>query len=325
MNFIGHTRFSVYDPQSPSWRLSRKYKSKDLASYKADLFSDARLKTRADIFINYSLPVIDAAIGNHHLVHIVNYSPELPERYQKKLKAAEDKYDWLLLDEQTGSRKSLDLDTFAKSKFGTGAVYAEYRLDDDDLLSATYFDQLVNYIRPDLVGYVVSLGLGIESYYQDGIFYLPRVEHRPKIAIGLARICEVTPRGVRGPKRAAHTSSDLWNPTIVDSRQPAFLHTFHSEQDSSVDKPFGDFTLRARNHLGRQLASEAIPDLNTSFPFVNFSSTDGLELPTRKATVAGYFTRIGNEVLPTLTTKLNRAKRRVFRSIVDHAEPKSNK
>lgn len=313
MNFLGHTRFSIYDPQSPSWRLSRKYKGKDLASYRADLFSDARLQTRADIFIKHSLPVIDAAKGDHRLIHIVNYSPELPERYQKKLKAAEEKYDWLILDEQTGSRKSLDLDTFAKSNFENGTVYAEYRLDDDDLLSVNYFDLLANYLRPDLVGYVVSLGLGVEAYYQDGIFYSPRIEHRPKIAIGLARICEVTPRGIRGPKRVSHTSSDLWNPLIVDSREPAFLHTFHLEQDSSVDKPFGDFTLRARNHLGRQLAAEAIPDLNAPFPFIKFSSADGLELPTGQATIAGYITRIGNEVFPTLTAKLNRAKRRVFR------------
>ncbi|MCG7292284.1 putative rhamnosyl transferase [Corynebacterium afermentans] len=272
--FLGHTRFSLYDPTSPSWRLSRQAGKQNRRSYERELYSPSRMRNRMAIFFDHSLPILENASGNHKIFHVVSYSQELPDSYAVHLRNAADRFPWLHLDRRTPeNRKGLSLDDFARKSFSHGDIYAEFRLDDDDVLASTYFDALSEYVAPHFVGKYVSLGLGIQAYFDGSNFHEPRLEHRPKIAIGLARICTLDSGGrLIGPPRAPHTQSDRRAPVIVDSRAVQFLHTLHLDQDSGVDKPEGDLGNRFRNYLRQPKPDGELKE--SLFPGIRFREWD---------------------------------------------------
>lgn len=246
---------------------------KNAEEYLTRLYSPARMDRRVEIFFDYTLPIINQGSRDHEVVHVLSFSEELPPKYLRHLENASNKYSWLRLDKRTAkNRKGTSADSWAKQSFNAGDIYAEYRLDDDDLLATSYYDTVAEYLIPENIGAYVSLGLGLQAFYDNGAFREPRVEHRPKIAIGLARVCTLTEdRRVEGPRRVAHTQVDRHAPVIVDSRKIQFLHSIHFDQDSGVDKPDGDLGNRFRNYLN-QPKPDAIPD--GAFPDVPFEKIE---------------------------------------------------
>ena len=302
-NFLGTTRFSLYEPTSPSWRLSRKDGRSDQDRYKRRLFSPDRMKSRIEIFFDHSLPLLAQGSRDHKLVHVVSFSEELPPQYRDYLENAVQQYDWLRLDcRGPENRRGISLDDLARESFSPGETYAEYRLDDDDLLASTYFDTLSSYVSESHVGFYVSFGLGIQAFYRDQTFLEPRIEHRPKIAIGLARICRVEPNGkITGPRRVSHTQSDRHAPIIVDSQSFQFLHTLHLSQDSGVDKPDGDLGNRIRNYLNQEKPeSGTVNELFTDISVASMSDAEQVKL------ILGAHARTA-----TLGSTLRKIKRRI--------------
>lgn len=275
--FLGTTRFSLFEPDSPSWRLSRKDGRDDAERYRQLLYSPERMKSRVEIFFDQSLPLLDLGSAGHEYVHVVSYSHELPRKYLTHLENAATRYSWLRLDCRTPEdRRGKSTEKWALEEFAPGDIYAEFRLDDDDLLAPTYFDTVSNYLTGAHVGFYISLGLGIQAFYADEKFLEPRLEHRPKIAIGLARVCRVeSPRKTTGPKRVAHTQIDRHAPVIIDGRNVQYLHSIHLSQDSGVDKPEGDLGNRIRNYLNQP---EPQSDLMSSlFPKASFGTMSEFE------------------------------------------------
>lgn len=268
-NFLGHTRFSLYDPTSPSWRLARFEGRKKENGYLKQLYSPERMESRIQIFFDHSLPTLAKAATDHNLVHVVSYSEELPQKYRVYLESADETYDWLRLDRRSeNNRKGYPLEQWAGQEFGPGDIFGEFRLDDDDILGIHFFDTLADYLTPENVGRYVSFGYGVQAFYEGGKFREPRMEHRPKIAIGLTRVCQVTTNGtINGAKRVAHTKTDLVAPVIVDSRKIQFLHSIHLNQDSGVNKPDGDLGNRFRNYLN-QPKLEDLETITEAFPTV---------------------------------------------------------
>lgn len=278
--FLGHTRFSLYDPTSPSWRLSRKSGRSNRRSYERELYSPSRMRSRMTIFFDHSLPVLEDASRHHKISHLVSFSEELPDHYASHLRNAADRFPWLSLDLRTPkNRKGTSLDSFARETLSEGDIFAEFRLDDDDLLASTYFDALGEYVAAPFVGSYVSLGLGIQAFFDGSNFREPRIEHRPKIAIGLARIGRLGIDGeLVGPPRAPHTKADRKAPVIVDSRSIQFLHTLHLDQDSGVDKPEGDLGNRFRNYLQQPKPNGELEDhLFPSIQFKEWNDSDQLK------------------------------------------------
>lgn len=225
------------------------------------------------IFFDHTLPLLEESQKGFDLHHVVSFSAELPDRYQRHLTAAAATYNWLHLDRRGAqNRKGKVLSALARDKFTNGTVFAEYRLDDDDLLSSTYFESLSSYLREEFVGFYVSHGYGIQAFFDGETFKAPRIEHRPKIAIGLARICQITETGkVEGPRRVSHTQVDRYAPVIVDSKGIQFLHSMHFSQDSGVAKPDDDLGKRFRNYLN-QPPVDHLAELYELFPNVRFES-----------------------------------------------------
>lgn len=279
MLFLGHTRFSLYEPDSPSWRLSRSDLGQDKIEYEKALFSETRLRERTRVFFEHTLPTLDIAAQGYRYVHIVSYSENLPSQYKKLLQLAVHKYPWLQLDERKMDSRSPARPTdFLKGHLRNGELYATFRLDDDDILATNFFKRAESFVREENVGCVVSFGLGVQAYLQEGNFFAPRMEHRPKIAIGLLSIGRRSEKGkIYKPRAVAHTKSDLVNVVILDSREIGFIHTMHGSQDSAIDKQDGDFARRFRNYLNLPVVTEDSTRLRELFPTVSFLELERLE------------------------------------------------
>ncbi|RAX50852.1 hypothetical protein DQ353_00165 [Arthrobacter sp. AQ5-05] len=241
MLFIGHTRFSVYQPQSGAWKATNGTRFKSEQDYRNYLFSDERLASRADIFFGLSLPQLAEAAKNHAVIHLISYSHHLPTKYETRLIEAADKHDFLVLDKMFPSSAAATTESVARealfSKFSADPYqpFGVYRLDDDDLLPADYFDRHEKYIKEPFVGMQVSLGTGITAIYSEGKFVNARRCYHPMLAIGFMSIQRFTPDGLVRPERnIAHNLSDRHFPVIMDSSGLGYVWTRQVEQDTSL-------------------------------------------------------------------------------------------
>lgn len=239
--FIGHTRFSVYSPNSGAWVASNGSKMTD-REYLEHLYSDERMEPRADIFFNYTLPMLShAAQGKHAFRHLVTYSGLMPEKYKRQLQEAAREYKFLLLDELPASGLGgQNVHKAARSiliqeKLPRTTPFGSLRLDDDDILSADYFDQMAQYITEAHVGYVVTLARGITALYEGGQFYFARDAVFPLHSKGHLSICRYDEAGVlHTPVGTAHNRSDRVNPVILDSRKFSHIWVRSVSQDTAL-------------------------------------------------------------------------------------------
>ena len=91
------TRFSVYQPKSTEWHASNESVERD--AYLEYLYSDDRMSFRLHTFLELSLPLLERACIGFNYIHVVQYSSEMPEKFLKILKLAEEKYTFLKLVE----------------------------------------------------------------------------------------------------------------------------------------------------------------------------------------------------------------------------------
>lgn len=233
--FVGHTRFSLFVPDSASWRASNEQTGFSEDEYRDYLYDDARLSLRTDIFLNHTVPTLAKAAEGFDVKHVVSFSKSLPQKYKAQLKEAANKFEILHLDELsdgdsgwTAVRRYVQATEF-KGTFG------RYRLDDDDVLSAHYFRTTAPYIKPEFEGMLVSMPLGIEAVYVDGQFFHLREAHTPMNSMGLMSICSVKEDGsVVEPQSGPHDKSDRYAPVILDASQVGYLRAIHAGQDNAM-------------------------------------------------------------------------------------------
>lgn len=274
--FVGHTRFSLYNPKSSSWRASNGSKFSSSEDYKNYLYSEKRLDIRAEIFINQSLPQIQLASNGHKVKHIVSYSESLPIKYQLLLEEACQKYCFLILDKHTENRDAVDPHTVASYMLNSGSgVYGLYRLDDDDLLSIDYFDQMSQYIYPSNAGFNISLALGLTTMLDSKKYKNIKISHWPMHSMGLLSVCYRNGDGVViAPKPTPHNNADRENPVILDSRNISYLWVRHPGQDTSLNMSDND----AKNELLKDIQkyNPITPglDINSKFPSISNITID---------------------------------------------------
>lgn len=308
-HFIGHTRFSLLAPDSPSWRLSRETKkASSFEDYKNALFDERRLTARADIFLNNTLPILDIARRQHELIHVVSYSNELPDEYRSRLEEAAAQYCWLKLDPRDdGASEGLSSHKLVRQNFKKGTHYGFYRLDDDDILSSSYFDQASRYLKEPFQGMVLSLARGVQAFYKNGEFLSPRIEHRPKIALGLMGVCYYTDSGkIVEPKSISHTKTDLANPVILDSSEISYVHTMHATQDSGIAKPDDDFERRLYNYLRQESLGAVSVKLEELFPSVAFTEATAEQITSLIKPQSGRRRDLVRNTATSLVTQLKR-------------------
>ena len=97
--FVGHTRFSLFVPDSVSWRASNEQTGFSEDEYRDYLYDDARLSLRTDIFLNHTVPTLAKAAEDFDVKHVVSFSESLPQKFKEQLQKAADSFDVLHLDE----------------------------------------------------------------------------------------------------------------------------------------------------------------------------------------------------------------------------------
>ena len=241
MGFIGETRFSLLKPESPNWVASNGSRFQTLAEYRDHLYAPERLDARCDLFLDVSLPQLRLASAGFDYYHVVSFSDSLPDKYQLRLEKAAREFEFLILDRQSETTSESSWLRVARSKFAPGPAgtagqpFGWFRLDDDDLLSADYFAQMMPYITAANAGMQVSLGRGLTALYEGGDFYNLRMAQSPLIALGLLSVCMLNAEGeVIRPVEASHRESDLFNPVILDSRKVSYLWVRHVNQDTEL-------------------------------------------------------------------------------------------
>lgn len=278
MLFIGQTRFSLFNPKSSSWRATNgRFSTPE--EYEAYLYSDERLTVRCRIFLEQSLPQLEAAAKGYDLLHVVSYSGNMPRKFQRLLEEAAARYPFLVLDCHSDERRPTDLDALAREHVGAGGVYGTYRLDDDDLLTVDYFDQVAPYLRPENAGMQVSLASGFTALYRDGQYSNFRETYWPMLAIGLLSVCRVEADGsVVKPAHAPHHLSDRTNPVILDSRKPSYLWVRHLDQDTAMDFGADEALSKVMSSMARYPAAPYDTDIAAVFPSIK----DDLRVLVRK-------------------------------------------
>lgn len=233
--FVGHTRFSLFVPDSASWRASNEQTGFAEDEYRDYLYDDARLSLRTDIFLNHTVPTLAKAAEGFDVKHVVSFSDSLPQKFKEQLQEAADKFDVLHLDELPDGDSGWTAVRRYVQEIGFKGTFGRYRLDDDDVLSAHFFQTTAPYIKPEFEGMLVSMPLGIEAVYADGQFFHLREAHTPMNSMGLMSICSVKEDGtVVEPQSGPHDKSDRYAPVILDATQVGYLRAIHAGQDNAM-------------------------------------------------------------------------------------------
>ena len=237
--FIGTTRFSIFEPGSGAWHASNGSSLKSDDEYKAYLFNDDRLSMRTRIFLEQSLPQIEAAKHGHHVIHVVSYSSDLPEKYQKALEDATERFPFLVLDRRYPRGSSMPItrviQTAVSEHHPDDNVFAMYRLDDDDCLAVSFFDRAAPYVISEHKGWNVSLGLGLTGIPNSTGYSCVRRLYDAMTGAGLISICQLRKDGsLETPVGGPHPIVDRTSPVILDSRAVSFFVSRHAGQDSRI-------------------------------------------------------------------------------------------
>lgn len=242
--FIGHTRFSVHQYNSGSFKATRQGNTRrfDEDEYTQWLYSAERLGPRTEIFVEESLPQLAASSEVCDLVHVVHYSASLPDKYQQKLREAARQYPFIHLNEAPGivapsSPSKKVLNHVLKGRLPEDGVFGIYRLDDDDVLPVNFFERMNPYVVEEHVGWRVSFPESLTAIRTRSEYILPWSRYFPKAAAGLVSVHQKTSDGTihglqtRAPTKG-HMKLDTVHPTILDSREPGFFQARHKSQDS---------------------------------------------------------------------------------------------
>lgn len=267
--FVGHTRFSLFVPDSASWRASNEQSGFSEDEYRDYLYADARLSLRADIFLNHTVPTLAQAAAGFDVKHIVSFSESLPQKFKAQLHEAAQKYEVLHLDELpdgdsgwTAVRRYIQNTDFR-------GTFGRYRLDDDDVLSAHYFQTTEQYIKPEFEGMLVSLPLGVEAVYEGEQFFHLREAHTPMNSMGLLSVCSVKDDGtVVEPQSGPHDKSDRFAPVILDASCIGYLRAIHAGQDNAMRHEKGVVMARLMENMASFPPFTDVEALEAAFPTV---------------------------------------------------------
>lgn len=273
VHFFGITRFSIYSPGSKAWAFSQQSESE----YLEGLYSDERMIPRVEIFINRSLPIYQLMADKYSYRHILLYSEILPEKWKRALEEAAERFPVLVLVKD-GTKHSAPMLEFLRGKESSSVAW--FRVDDDDLLSSDYLDQLSSYVKPEFEGMAVSFGAGIAAYYSDGTFKNFRKYrfHLPSQGQAFIGRYDAKRGALDFPSGGDHTTIDMRTPVILDSRRPTYVCTHHASQDTKVNKDKGTVVSTVNSILSKMPQAENCTSLIELFPTMasDFAAHDSI-------------------------------------------------
>jgi hypothetical protein len=268
MFFIGRTRYSLFVPNSESWRLSQGEDEQAIKDYRAELYDTARLKLRQEIFLNHTLPNLKIAAEGFDVTHVVSFSASLPEEFKDALRNAAEEYPFLILDEQADGKVGRSLKLLAKKRAEPGEVFGLYRLDDDDVLATNYFSRMKRFMRPNFAGMVVSFPLGIEAILDDMMISNLKTAHFPMNSMGLMHVCRLGKTRVIAPRGGEHNKADRDNAVVIDSREIGYFRFNHIDQDNVLRLSAGASLSALKKQMARYPDFDDTETLAKLFPTI---------------------------------------------------------
>src|SRR5690606_39008376 len=135
-------RYSILsDNIGIGWVLGR---DDDFENYRANLFAADRMEARQDLFERITLPSLvnqTKCPSSDWLTVFVMVSEEMPADYRQRLIDLVAAYDWIRVVALPVSETNLDVPVAEVLRDEPGELtYVTIRLDDDDALSADYFE-----------------------------------------------------------------------------------------------------------------------------------------------------------------------------------------
>lgn len=241
-------RYSLLAGQNTrEWRLLRQNKNKAgeiLDTYEDNLFSPKRLSAHAEMFERFTLPSLIGDADNYTVGVFI--SERLPAVWKQRLKERVSAYSNVEVVELPPVEDfASDVSQWIKGKseiFSENVAFATIRLDDDDALGRSYFDYLYKYLAPEYSGMCVSFPSGYRGAWKAGKLVGITRTYLPKTAQGLAHINYFDASVNRTTKSeniftfSSHRRLDRHFPVVLDAREPLFIRSVHSAQDTV---PFG--------------------------------------------------------------------------------------
>ncbi|CAN6959371.1 hypothetical protein NYA8BAC_00157 [Psychrobacter okhotskensis] len=236
-------RFSVLIEGTGSWNIA----NKNIETYREQLFNPIRLEQHFNLFKKVTIPSLlrqTISPDSEWLKVVIITSESLPTWNKEQLEKLVEQYNWLYIDyvpEKGRSLVQFVYDDLKNSK--EDILISTIRLDDDDALSSTFFEEMNIYFKRENVGFCLSFGSGYAGFYDfKSDSYEKLIEYYyPKIALGLcyfniysAESKKFTINSIKTVYNTyKHTQVDLKSPTIVDSRKKMFIRTMYDTSDSA--------------------------------------------------------------------------------------------
>lgn len=235
---LGLVRFSVLieGPRSP-WNLGRR------PGYRDNLFSDARLRKRFQLFENITLPSLDAQSEKHFKILLFT-SSAMPPSWRKKLEIlCRDRPYLNIIEVRPNDNFYGVLSRSCEQVIPADEPYVTFRLDDDDALYRRYIETLTELNESEVRDRVIS--------FDNGIYIGARADRGGLLARTIQYRCLGLGLAYRGSTRPVRTIFHLGNhvklrkdPTLKVVTDPhTWLRARYQEADSFMhnQKLVGDF------------------------------------------------------------------------------------
>lgn len=261
-------RFSIFDPGWTGWRATNTQTFAGSEDYRAHLWSPERLQPRLRIFGDLALPIYQQMAARHDVRVLVQHSPDLPEPWLGRLHDLATAFPVLRPVPVPGwveARDTVRDDLGPDARSGTVVLL---RVDDDDVLSADFLDQLAPHVTPAHHGWSISLGRGLVARLKGDALVDFRDFSDPLCSIGQTYL------GAYDRRRRALDISPMLShrrvpetlPTVVDSRSAAFVQVRHPGQDTRVGQDAEQTQQGLRDSMRRLPAITEVASLRPKFP-----------------------------------------------------------
>lgn len=242
------TRFSVFNPGSQEWVLSKGKNLNDglIQEYKKNLYNEDRLNIRIKILKEFSIPILAKDAEKYNLMHIIQFSESLPTKFKQELINLSREYSFIKLlevDYENKGKHNKTVNMLMQEKLlntyhdEIRVCFGYFLLDDDDVVSTDFLDNISRYCISEFSGMSISFGKGVSGYYdyENNAIVNLRESYLPKINIGFTSICEfnTVTKEMMLPAIGNHMQRDKVVPIVLDSRNVSYCWLRHLWQDTA--------------------------------------------------------------------------------------------
>ncbi|PZQ96902.1 MAG: hypothetical protein DI533_15180 [Cereibacter sphaeroides] len=220
-------------------RLKNKFKksiaaAKTAEDKKASLFSDERMEFRFTCFETITLPSLQAQ-SDRDFLHVVLYSPSLPEKWMQRLSGLSQRYGFELVPMNPAENFAEKYQEYCRNLYKQlpckETWLATIRLDDDDALNLQYIGWIRSAAEKGYRDVVVSTHAGFTFWIGRGMTRLV-AQSKPFMAVGLAYIEEMTDTPGTIGSCGRHERIFENNATLILPEKDAHLISAHVHNDS---------------------------------------------------------------------------------------------